>query len=116
MPPDQSPRAPQVTGEDAVANVGPFLSYLENFHRRVMQDALTEATGSYWLQRAATLDNAVPSPGDYTGLATDDDLDLRRRELQAVVLACRQRAAVASYTHEADSLVLIDLCLREVGS
>lgn len=31
-------------------------AYLEHFQRRVLQDALTEATSAYWLRRAHTFD------------------------------------------------------------
>jgi len=50
--------------------------YLARFHRRVMQDALNEASGAYWERRAATFE-AVGTP------ACDE-----------IAQACRNRATL----------------------
>ncbi len=69
--------------------------YVENFRRRVAQDALAEATKNYWNGRAKTFEEAMPRPGDFTGAATPVDLETRRQRLADIVRACRERAAVS---------------------
>lgn len=70
-------------------------AYVDHFRGRVLQDALAEATRGYWRQRAEALEAALPRPGDFTGRATSEELEARRAELVAAVLACRRRAAVS---------------------
>lgn len=69
--------------------------YIEHFRRRVLQDALAEATANYWRRRAETFDAALPRAGDFTGRATSDDIERRRYRVAASALACRQRAALS---------------------
>lgn len=69
--------------------------YTEHFRKRVLQDALTEATAAYWRRRAETFEAALPRPGDFTGNATPEQVEAQRMRLAATILACRQRAAVA---------------------
>jgi hypothetical protein len=52
-------------------------SFVEHFRKRVFQDALSEATASYWLKRAKDF--------DAVGNARCDE----------IAQACRNRAAVA---------------------
>lgn len=52
-------------------------TYVANFQRRVIQDALVEATAAYWLHRAETFD-AVGTP-----------------ECDEVARACRNAATLA---------------------
>jgi hypothetical protein len=51
--------------------------YVANFRRRVLQDALNEATAAYWRQRAAQF--------EAVGNARCDE----------IAVACRNRAAIA---------------------
>ena len=51
--------------------------YAENFRRRVLQDALNEATAGYWTKRAETF--------DAVGNASSDE----------IARACRNRATMA---------------------
>ena len=69
--------------------------HVSTFGRRVLQDALAEATSSYWLNRAQTLDAARSRPGDYVGAASPEDLRRRDDELAQVAAACRARASLA---------------------
>ncbi len=69
--------------------------YIEHFRKRVLQDPLAEATAAYWRRRAATFQWARPKPGDFTGLATADELAERDARLAEIVLACNSRAAVS---------------------
>jgi len=61
---------------------------LEHFRARVLQDALDQATVSYWIGRHAALSASLPRPGDYVGRASAEELNARearvRRELQAI--------------------------------
>jgi len=74
--------------------VGGARGYLEHFRTRVLQDALSEATGAYWLRRADAFENARTQPGSppATG-GTPEAVDDRRRA--ATALACRNRATYA---------------------
>ncbi len=70
-----------------------LMDYVENFQRRVMQDALAEATAAYWLHRADTFEAARPRPDDYT--ETAEERRAKWHELTEIAQACRNRAAVA---------------------
>ena len=70
--------------------------YVEHFRERVLQDALNEATASYWARRAEMFENARHRPGiDYPGLATIDELRVAWCELSETAQACRNRATVS---------------------
>jgi hypothetical protein len=69
--------------------------YLEHFQMRVLQDALNEATASYWLRRADQFEEAKPTLADHRGQATTAELSVQWRELDRVARACRERAAVS---------------------
>lgn len=67
--------------------------HIDHFQRRVIQDALTDATAVYWRRRADTFDWARPRPGEFYGNATRDDLREQDARLAAMARACRARAA-----------------------
>lgn len=69
---------------------------LVHFRARVVQDALTEATASYWERRAAAFQDARPRPGDYTGNATAADLADADRRCAEVARACRAKSTVTT--------------------
>ncbi len=73
----------------------PLLDVLTQHQRRVIQDALTEASSDYWNRRAAQFEAARPQPGDYTGHATAEALESRDRRCAATAEACRARAQVS---------------------
>lgn len=81
---------------------------IAHFQARVIQDAMNEATPSYWLRRARQFEDARPDPArDHNGGPVDFDTgtparqpdldDLRRRwlALTEIAQACRNRAAVS---------------------
>lgn len=70
-------------------------TYLEHFRARVLQDALAEATATYWLQRAEACEQARPKPGDYTGQAGNDELATADQRCADTAQACRSRAEFA---------------------
>lgn len=81
-PPPGLDSTPWMRGSAAVADSVPptpddLQTYLDNFVGRVLQDALNEATRTYWLRRAETF--------DAVGTATAD----------ASARACRARAEQA---------------------
>lgn len=81
----------------AATDLPEVIEYLTQFQKRVVQDAFEEATSLYWSNRAKRFEEAMARPGDYVGKATSADLEARRLRLTAIVLACRQRAAVSMY-------------------
>jgi hypothetical protein len=69
--------------------------YVDRFRARVLQDALTEATGTYWHRRATALETAHSRPGDYQGQASPERIRARDARLRAAARACRRRASLA---------------------
>lgn len=69
--------------------------HLDQFTKRIIIDALNEATAAYWQHRAEQFEAACWRPGDYTGTATRDELSARDERLRATAQACRARAQVA---------------------
>ena len=59
--------------------------FLENFQRRLIQDACQEARAEYF-------EWARPKPGDRTGRATPMQIAEQDRRMAAMAEACRQRA------------------------
>jgi hypothetical protein len=76
--------------------------HLENFHRRVLQDALTAATASYWHRRAAVFEWAKPRPDDFRGLATEAMLRDQWQRLDDMATACRNRARAVPFEDAAE--------------
>ncbi len=72
------------------------LDRVRHFRLRVLSDALSEATANYWNRRAEAFEAAAPRPGDFTGRATQADLDTLTRRCRKAAEACRQRALVES--------------------
>lgn len=68
------------------------MDHFEQFERRLLQDALTSATQSYWIRRAQAFEDAKPRSDDYPGRATQDDLRDQWRRLDGMAKACRARA------------------------
>lgn len=58
MLPEQTGTIPVLTVTEIVRAIGPLAlaDYVDHFRARVLQDAIAEATASYWLRRAATFD------------------------------------------------------------
>jgi len=64
---------------------------------RILQDAMTDATRSWWLRRAEQLEAARHRPGiDWPGRASEDDLRRRWRALTEAAQACRARAELGA--------------------
>ena len=69
------------------------ITYLEHFGRRVLLDALNEASATYWRRRAVALRDARHRVGDYL---PPDRLQAARakwRELTAAADACDNAAS-----------------------
>ncbi len=69
--------------------------YVEHFRARVLQDALNEATASYWTRRAEAFEWARPSLADFPGDTTLEQRRAKWRELTEIATACRNRATVS---------------------
>lgn len=65
---------------------------IEHFKARLLQDALTEATAQYWVQRAYQFQQAAPRKGDFHGNATKQDLWERWQECMDTAQACLSHA------------------------
>jgi hypothetical protein len=59
---------------------------------RVLQDALTEATAAYWLQRAEQFEASAPQPGDHHGNASPEQLTDSWVRCMTTAAACRRHA------------------------
>jgi len=63
--------------------------------RRVIADALLEATSSWWTARALDFERARSRPGDYLGGASAADIAAADARLSSTAAACRARAQLA---------------------
>lgn len=97
-----------VTGLDLV-------DYVDNFRRRVLQDALTEATAAYWRARAATFEDARPRPGDFHGQAGTAELADLDRRCRDSAEACRRHASLMLDGPPDHIRADVDHVLREVA-
>jgi hypothetical protein len=95
-------------------NASDLTAYVDHFRRRVLQDAMAEATNNYWQRRADTFERARPRPGDFRGQATDADLAEADRRCAAAALACRQRATLADLQPDGEAELIAD-ALREAA-
>ena len=69
-------------------------TWLELFTRRVLTDALNEASARYWERRAEVLASAAPKPGEFHGQATADELSAAWRRCHRDADLCRAHAAL----------------------
>lgn len=79
--------------------------YLAHFQRRVIQDALNEATRSYWLRRAESFEWAKPRLDDFHGTADNPNLSAQWRRADETATACRNRGEMALVQDEYPELV-----------
>jgi len=94
------------------ASVRRIVADVEHFRRRVLQDALAEATAMNWERRACAFEAALPRQGDFTGRATPDEVYARAMRVSAVAKACRHRATLGL---GADDVELLDDVLAGVA-
>ncbi|WP_341241235.1 hypothetical protein [uncultured Nocardioides sp.] len=80
--------------------------YLMHFQARVLQDALSEASGAYWSRRAEAFEAAKPAPGEFHGKATRAELSARWCLMDKTARACRARASVSLIPSEVEPDVL----------
>lgn len=73
-------------------NLPTLIDHLDHFQRRVVQEAMKDATAAYWNRRAATFEAARPRPGDYSGRATRQQIAEQDARLAALARACSARA------------------------
>ena len=92
-PSDQTGTATCYTDADSVTPAHEPISYLERFGRRVLQDALSEATADYWRRRADALRAARHREGDYLPDGRLEAARTRWRELTEAARACDNAAS-----------------------
>ncbi|MFZ2626021.1 MAG: hypothetical protein WAX29_12400, partial [Propionibacterium sp.] len=68
--------------------------WLDMFVRRVIADALNEASARYWEHRAEVLADAAPKPGEFHGQATAEELSAAWRRCHRDAARCRQHAGL----------------------
>lgn len=69
-------------------------TYLENFQRRVLADAIASVDAQQWHKRADTFERSAPRPGDFVGRKTPEQVHESRRRAYDSANACRWRAWV----------------------
>lgn len=72
-----------------------LIEHIDHFQRRVVQEAIADATAEYWTRRAEAFEAAAPRLGDFNGRATLRDLRAAEKRCRDSAEACRARAAVA---------------------
>lgn len=65
---------------------------LDHFRARVLQDALTTATADHWDKRAREWRAAAPTPDDFHGHCTREELREQWRRCMDTALACQRHA------------------------
>lgn len=92
-----------------------LLDYVDHFQHRVLQDALAQATRSYWLRRAAVWEAARPRRGDFTGQASIAELVEADQRCAETALACRRRAEVSLLWDDPADEELVECVLAELA-
>lgn len=69
-------------------------NHLDHFRRRVIQDAMAEATACYWERRAGTFEACMIQPDDYTGGLTPEEIEQSNRRIENIIEACLNKARV----------------------
>lgn len=65
---------------------------VDHFRKRVIQDAMVEATASYWERRAGVFEGCLIQPGDYTGNLTTEQVNEANRRIESIIDACLNKA------------------------
>ena len=91
--------------------------YLENFARRVIQDALAEASSDYWRRRAEALRGARHNPvRDYLPPDRLQAARVRWAELTEAANACEAKATFcATYGNELNAALVAAVMAEEVA-
>ena len=92
-PSDQTGTAPCYTDDASVTAANEPISYMEHFGRRVLLDALNEASATYWRRRAEALRAARHREGDYLPDGRLEAARTRWRELTEAARACDNAAS-----------------------
>ena len=92
-PSDQTGTAPCYTDNASVTAANEPISYMEHFGRRVLLDALNEASATYWRRRAEALRAARHREGDYLPDGRLEAARTRWRELTEAARACDNAAS-----------------------
>lgn len=72
-----------------------LVDHVDHFQRRVLRQAIYDATAAYWRARAEVFEAARPRPDDYRGRATELDLREADRRCREAAQACLARAQAA---------------------
>lgn len=67
-------------------------TWISLFTRRVLADALCEASARYWERRAATFEDAAPRPGEFHGRASREELSAAWQRCHRDADRCRRHA------------------------
>lgn len=71
---------------------------VEDMQKRSIQDMITMATANYWDRRAQTFEDARPQPGEFTGLASEDEVRAQDDRLAQLAEMCRFHARLMRET------------------
>lgn len=88
---------------------------LVGFGRRIIQDAIAEATPSYWDRRAETFEDCRPRPGDWLGTDPTAAQRIDRRCARSAA-ECRVKAATLRGDDLADPRFAADVALLGEGA
>lgn len=98
------PRVEQISAERdtdlSTRSRGSVRLDLNQFVLRLLQDCITEATGTYWIKRAETFEAARPKLDEFYGRADVTEMRRRWQELTEIANACRARAQLAPIADE----------------
>ncbi len=93
------------------------VTYAEHFARRVLLDAINEATADYWRRRAEALRGARHRVGDYLPPGRLQAARARWAELTAIADACEAKATfVEMYGNELHAVEVAAVMGEEVAA
>ena len=116
-PSDQTGTAPCYTDNASVTAANEPISYMEHFGRRVLLDALNEASATYWRRRAEALRAARHREGDYLPDGRLEAARAKWRQLTEAAAACDARARfIEMYGHELYAHEVASVLAEEVAA
>lgn len=77
----------------------PDQAYLEQFQKRLLLDAMLEATADYWMRRAGQIEQALFREGDFPGQTTPEQRAEHNARIRVLSLNCRRKAELVRRGH-----------------
>ena len=70
----------------------PDRTFFEQFQKRLIADAMLEATAEYWWRRSKMIEQALWRDGDFPGATTPEQRAEHNARIRVLSLNCRRKA------------------------